>query len=125
MIGAFESLLLGIFARDGIYLGALFESLVALSVKVYAQAAEAEVGHLRTHRGSHEVDLIIERGDQRVVAIEVKLARTVTDGDLTHLHWLADQIGDDLLDQIVITTGNDAYRRADGIAVVPAALLGP
>jgi len=70
--------------RDGTLLGALFESLVTLSVRVYAQAAEATVGHLRTHRGDREVDLIVERDDGRV-----------------------------------------AYRRPDGIAVVPAALLGP
>jgi len=41
------------------------------------------------------------------------------------LLWLRDRIGDDLLDAAVITTGEDAYRRADGIAVIPAALLGP
>ncbi len=33
--------------------------------------------------------------------------------------------GDDLLDAVVVTTGTEAYRRKDGIAVVPAALLGP
>jgi uncharacterized protein len=69
--------------RDGTFLGALFESLVALDVRVFAQAAEATVGHLRTHRGNHEVDAV------------------------------------------VVTTGPYAYRRPDGIAVVPAALLGP
>jgi hypothetical protein len=41
------------------------------------------------------------------------------------LHWLANRIGDDLLDMVIVTTGQDAYRRDDGIAVVPAALLGP
>jgi hypothetical protein len=30
-----------------------------------------------------------------------------------------------LRDQVMITTGPQAYRREDGIAVVPAALLGP
>jgi hypothetical protein len=34
--------------RDGTLLGALFESLATLSARVYAQAAEATVGHLRT-----------------------------------------------------------------------------
>ncbi len=111
--------------RDGTLLGALFESLVTLSVRTYAQAAEARVKHLRTVGGQREVDLIVERADGRVVAIEVKLARTVEDRHVGHLHWLADRIGDDLLDAIVITTGPDAYRRPDGIAVVPAALLGP
>lgn len=110
--------------RDGTLLGALFESLVTLSVRVYAEALEASVGHLRTHRGGHEVDLIVERGDRKVIAIEVKLSATVDDQAVRHLKWLAGRLGDDLLDSVVITTGSEAYRRADGIAVVPAALLG-
>jgi predicted AAA+ superfamily ATPase len=109
--------------RDGTLLGALFESLVTLSVRVYAQAAEATVGHLRTKGGRHEVDIIVERDDGKVVAIEVKLGATPRADETKHLAWLADELGDDLLDAIVITTGRDAYRRQDGIAVVPAALL--
>lgn len=111
--------------RDGSFLGRLFESLVALSVRIYAQAAEARVMHLRTWAGEREVDLIIERDDQRVLAMEVKLGATVSDRDVRHLRWLRDEIGDDLLDAVVITTGPEAYRRSDGIGVVPAALLGP
>lgn len=111
--------------RDGVLLGQLFESLVTLDVRVYAQAAEAAVRHLRTKNGDHEVDLIVERADHRVVAIEVKLSPVVTDEDVRHLRWLKSQIGDDLLDAVVISTGGEAYRRTDGIAVVPAALLGP
>ena len=109
--------------RDGSLLGAMFESLVALSVRVYAQANRARVSHLRTHSGEHEVDLIVGRGDGRVVAIEVKLSTTVRDRDVRHLAWLAERVGDELLDAAVITTGKEAYRRRDGIAVIPAALL--
>lgn len=110
--------------RDGTFLGALFDSLVTQSVRVYAQAAEASVKHLRTARGEHEIDIIVERPDGSVVAIEIKLAQTPDDNDVKHLLWLQREIGDQLLDAIVINTGHDAYRRKDGIAVVPAALLG-
>jgi predicted AAA+ superfamily ATPase len=110
--------------REGVLLGQLFEALVTLSVRVAAQAAGARVGHLRTHGGQYEVDLVVERPDGRVLAIEVKLSRSVSDDDVRSLRWLADQLGDDLLDVVVVTTGPEAYRRADGIAVVPAALLG-
>jgi predicted AAA+ superfamily ATPase len=110
--------------RDGTLLGALFESLVALSVRVYAQAAEASVCHLRTSSGDHEVDLIVQRADQRLVALEVKLAASVAEADVRHLRWLQERVGPDLLDAAVITTGVHAYRRPDGIAVIPAALLG-
>ena len=111
--------------RDGTLLGALFQSLVTLSVRVYTQANEARVGQLRSRGGEQEIDLIVERDDGRVVALEVKLARTITDHDVRHLHWLKERLGTDLLDAAVITTGPDAYRRRDGIAVLPAALLGP
>jgi predicted AAA+ superfamily ATPase len=110
--------------REGTLLGALFEHLVGLSVLVYAQASEAHVGHLRALDGGHEVDLIVEQGCG-VVALEVKLTAAVGDRDVRHLLWLRDRIGERLRDAVVVTTGPEAYRRADGIAVVPAALLGP
>lgn len=54
----------------------------------------------------------------------MKLAQAVVDGDVRQLLWLRDKLGDRLLDAVVVTTGREAYRRQDGIAVVPAALLG-
>ncbi len=111
--------------RDGTLLGHLFESLVTSSVRVHAQAAEATVHHLRTRSGGREVDLVVQRRDGRVLAIEVKLTASVRDADVRHLLWLRDRLGADLVDAIVVTTGADAYRRRDGVAVVPAALLGP
>ena len=105
-------------------LGQLFESLATLTVRAAAQALECTVGHLRTRDGGHEVDLIVQRYDGRVVALEVKLAASVSDADVRHLHWLAAQLGERLADAAVLTTGTDAYRRPDGIAVVPLALLG-
>ena len=110
--------------REGTLLGALFESLVTLSVRVYAQAAEAQTAHLRTWSGDREIDLIVERG-RKILAIEVKLGQTPDERDVRHLHWLRKELGDELADTIVVTTGQAAYRRADGIAVVPASLLGP
>jgi uncharacterized protein len=110
--------------RDGTLLGSLFESLVTLCVRVYAQSAEARTAHLRTWRGEREVDLIVERG-RSVVALEVKLGQVVDDRDVRHLTWLREELGENLADAVVVTTGKTAYRRPDGIAVVPAALLGP
>jgi predicted AAA+ superfamily ATPase len=111
-------------ARDGTLLGALFESLVALSLKVYAQSAEASVSHFRTRGGRHEADLIVEYHG-RVIAFEVELAETIREDSAKHLNWLDAQLGGDLIDKVVITTGREAYRTRDGIAVVPAGLLGP
>ena len=114
-----------ILPRDGTFLGALFESLATMSVRVFAQSAGARVAHLRVRDGAHEVDLIIERDDGRVLAVEVKLSGAVNDRDVRHLVWLRRTIGEQLVDAVVLTTGTVAYRRLDGVAVVPLGLLGP
>lgn len=104
-------------------LGPLFEALATLSIRVSGQAAEARVGHLRTRNGDHEIDLILEGPDGQILGVEVKLAPSVTDADVRHLLWLRSQHAD-VVDLIVITTGTRAYRRRDGVAVIPLALLG-
>ncbi|BBY82274.1 ATP-binding protein [Mycolicibacterium pulveris] len=104
--------------------GPLFKSLATITVRVASQPAESRVGHLRTRNGDHDVDLIVEGPDGRVLGIEVKLAASVTDADVRHLQWLRAQLPHDTVDLLVITTGTHAYRRRDGVAVVPLALLG-
>jgi len=110
--------------KNKTFAGRLFESLVAQSMKVFAEACEASVSFLRTRNGDHEVDLIIQRG-RRVLAFEVKIAPTVSNDDVKHLLWLREKLGADLVDAAVITTGPYCYRRqADKIGVIPAAMLG-
>lgn len=95
------------------------------SVRVYADAIGARVGHLRTKNGNHEVDLIVETSDRNCLAFEIKLSDTIHDDDVRHLQWLQGQLGERLLDTIVLNSGPHAYRRQDSVAVVPLALLGP
>lgn len=104
--------------------GRLFESLIAQSLATYAEAAGASLGHFRTQSGDREVDFIVQQG-RRCVAFEVKLSPTVSDRDVRHMLWLREKMQGQLVDAVVVTTGSHAYRRSDGIAVVPAALLGP
>lgn len=111
--------------RDGALLAQLFESLVTLNVRVSAQGAEARVAHLRTRGGEHEVDLIVTGEGGRVLALETKATAAPDLADAKHLLWLKNQLGDQLIDMVLVTTGPYAYRRPDGVAVVPAALLGP
>jgi hypothetical protein len=55
-------------------LGFLFESLVIRDLRVYAQAADAQVLHYRDSDGV-EADAIVEAGDGRWMAFEVKLGQ--------------------------------------------------
>ncbi|HMQ65935.1 MAG TPA: DUF4143 domain-containing protein [Arachnia sp.] len=110
--------------RGAAMAGQFFESLATLSVRVAAQAARADVGHLRTGNGEHEVDLVLEGREGQVLGIEVKLAAAVVDRDVRHLLWLREQLPHDVVDLVVLTTGGAAYRRPDGVAVVPLALFG-
>jgi predicted AAA+ superfamily ATPase len=109
--------------RYGNIIGRLFESLVCQSLKAYASVLGADVSYFHTENGEREVDFMVTQG-LRTVAVEVKLAPTVDDADVRHLAWLKKAMGRRLTDAAVITTGQVAYRRPDGIAVVPAALLG-
>ena len=109
---------------SGVLLGALFESLVTHDLRIYAQAADARVSHMRTWNDQREVDVIIEY-EGGVLPTEVKLGAEVTRRDTRHLRWLRDRLGPGLIDAMVVTAGQEAYRDEDGIAIVPAGLLGP
>ena len=83
-----------------------------------ATATRLRTSHLRTRNGDHEIDLIVENTAGRVVAIDVTLTRDPDDADVRHHHWL----GERLADKVVVTTGEYAYRRNDGVAVIPLGL---
>src|SRR5205807_10134350 len=53
-------------------------------------------GHWRTYDGD-EVDLVVERGDGRVLAFEVKAAGQVHSSDMRHLGKLRNDLGDRFL----------------------------
>ena len=110
-------------AFDKPLFGRMFEALAALTVRGLAEAKFAKVMHFRDAKGFHEVDLIVQRTDGKILAIETKLSETVTPQDFKHLHWLSEQIGNELVGKVLIYAGNDAYT-AQGVSVVPLALLG-
>jgi len=111
------------FPRDGTFLGALFESLVVQTVRVLAGLAGCRVYHFRD-RDNREIDIIVQRPDSRVVAIEVKLAGQIRPRDVATLNWLDAQMPGKVVDKLIINTSDRAFRRPDGVAVVPLALLG-
>jgi predicted AAA+ superfamily ATPase len=81
-----------------------------------------EFGHWRTRDGD-EVDLVIERGDGKVAAVEVKAGARVTNGDLDPLRKLRARLGDSFLGGVCLYTGELSYGHDDRIYVVPVDAL--
>lgn len=87
-----------------------------------AEVAGAKVYHLRTRRGDHKVDIIVEGSDGTIVAIEVTLAAHIRDDDVAHLNWLEanhSRRGH----KLVVHASREHYRRNDGVYVLPLAAL--
>jgi len=84
--------------------------------------APVERGHWRTHDGA-EVDLIVEREDGRVAALEVKAASRVSPADLRGLLALRRKLGSQFLGGVVLYTGAQAYTHPEGIGVLPVSRL--
>lgn len=109
--------------KNGSITGLLFESLATLCVRSYAEVKRWHVGHYRQRDGRREIDLVVQADSHHVVGVEVKFAATVTDDDCKHLLWFREQLGEDCSAVVVLYTGEYAYRRADGVYVIPLALL--
>jgi len=111
-------------------LGLLFESLVVRDLRVYAQPERAAVYHYRDS-DKLEVDAVVARDDGAWLAVEIKLGhrRDVVDNAARNLLRLRDKVAaprrSDLAGLAVVTALGPAYRRPDGIHVVPVTSLGP
>lgn len=107
-------------------MGFLFESLVTRDVQVYAQAMGASVFHYRDRDGALEIDLVLEKPDGAWMGIEVKLGDSRADDAAANLRAVAERRVARPPDALVVITGGAyAYRRADGVDVIPLAALRP
>lgn len=109
-------------------MGFLFESLVVRDLRVYAQADDARVLQYRDNTGL-EVDAIVEAGDGRWGGFEVKLGTRAVDNAAATLMRFADRVdarhaGPPAVLGVIVSTG-PAYRRPDGVQVIPIGALGP
>jgi uncharacterized protein len=75
-------------------------------------------GHWRTHDGD-EVDLVVERGDGKAAAIEVKAGSRVPSGDVDGLRKLRRRLGSHFLGGVVLYTGARSYTYEQNIHIVP------
>ena len=106
--------------------GFLFESLCTRDIRIYAQAIDGDVFHYRDKSGL-EADLIVRLRDGRWAAIEVKLGNKQIEEAANNLLALHAKIDEEKMGQasflMVITGGQYAYRRNDGVLVVPIGCL--
>ena len=108
--------------------GFLFESLVVRDLRVYAQAADAEVLQYRDNTGL-EIDAIVQAADGRWAAFEIKLGAGRVDDAARNLLKFAARVDTTALHApatlAVIVPGGYGYVRDDGVSVVPLTALGP
>ena len=109
--------------------GFLFESLVVRDLRIYSQGADSMVWHYRDADGL-QVDAIVEAGDGRWIAVEVKLGgpRLIDDGAASLLKFREKVISDrhrPPAKLLIVTAGGFGYERSDGVAVAPITALGP
>jgi uncharacterized protein len=108
--------------------GFIFESMVIRDLRVYAQANDAAVFHYRDNTDL-EVDAIVEAGDGRWGAFEVKLGPGMVEEGVANLLKFADRVdtvrcGEPATLAVVTSTGY-GYTRPDGVSVIPIGALGP
>ena len=106
--------------------GFLFESLCTRDMRIYAQANDGDVYHFRDKNGL-ESDMIVALNDGRWAAIEVKLGNKQIEEAAQHLQELARKVDEEKMGYpsflMVLTGGEYAYQRKDGVLVVPIGCL--
>jgi predicted AAA+ superfamily ATPase len=112
--------------KDFNYFGFLFEALCTRDIRVYTQTLDGDVFHYRDKSGL-EADLIVRLRDGRWAAIEVKLGKNQIDEAAKNLLTLKSRIDEAKMGKasflMVITGGQYAYRRSDGVLVAPLGCL--
>ena len=107
-------------------MGLLFESLVIRDLRIYAESIGGRVYHYRDHSGQ-EADAILHFKGGNWAAIEVKLGNKAIDEGAESLKRLANKIDQESMNKpsflAVITGTGYAYRREDGVYVIPIGCL--
>jgi predicted AAA+ superfamily ATPase len=106
--------------------GLLFESMCIRDLRVYSQPLDGAVSYFRDNNGN-EVDAIVELPGGKWGAIEIKLGNDYIDEGAKNLLKLKSTIDTEHMKPpsflMVLTAGMYAYRRPDGVLVVPVGCL--
>ena len=87
--------------------GRVIETFVLNQLRAELEALDRPeaLSHLRTHKGVHEIDAIMEADDGGLIAIEIKSANRHRPADIKHIEWLSKKLGDRFRLGLVLTTG--------------------
>lgn len=124
LLGATPASLIG----DLETLGFLLEALCERDLRIYAESFGGQMYHYQDYKGQ-EVDAVIERPDGQWCAIEIKLGAGQIDAAAANLLKLRAQIADEpqgkppVVCAVVCGMANAAYKRPDGVFVVPLTAL--
>ncbi len=101
--------------------GHLVESFAVMELLKQASWMEEEIssGHWRTKGGDDEVDIVLERHDGAVVAVEIKAGTRITGDDLAPMAKLRDRLGKAFSAGIAFYLGERSYRYDDRLFVLP------
>lgn len=111
--------------RDGDLLGRILDSFVMMQVRgeISASAARLRAYHLRQEQGRHEVDIVLEGGNGRIIAVEVKAEAAPDARSARHLRWLRDEMGDRFVAGLVLHTGPRPFVLEDRLLALPICAL--
>lgn len=104
--------------------GALLENFIAAELIKQASWSRVQPAlfHFRTHSG-HEVDLVLEGRDGRLVGVEVKASRSVSPADFRGLATLKEAAGKRLHRGIVLYGGDNVLPFGDNFVAAPHSAL--
>lgn len=106
-----------------------FESLALRDIRVYSQALGATLSSWRDTQLNQEIDAVLELPNGRWAGFEFKLGEAQADAAAESLLYMAGKVNTerhgDPVALVVVTGGRFAYRRPDGVMVVPITALGP
>ena len=109
-----------------IIFGRLFESMCIRDLRVYAQAIDGNVFHYRD-KNRLEINAIIQLKDGRWGAADVKMGNKEIEKAAENLKKLKEKINTEKMKGpsflMVLTCTESAYRRKDGVYIVPVGCL--
>ena len=108
--------------------GLLFETLAVRDLRVYAEALDGHVSHYRDRNGL-ECDAVVHLRNGKYGLVEVKIGGdTLIEEGVKNLKKLSQKIDFDRMNEpsfmmVLTAIGDYAFRRSDGVWIVPIAAL--